>query len=93
MSINWEAGATLERAEVTQHAPGKYAIESTVAVWSGTLGGAVRQYLEKPDSQKPRYNIVVGNEAGTEKTILDWRDIEKLAQQDDFPTGGSEEKS
>jgi hypothetical protein len=86
MTIDWDAGATLERATVEEHEPGQYVRTSTVAIWSGTLAGAIRQYLAKPDSQRFRYTILVGSEAGTAKTILDWRDIDELSQRADFPT-------
>src|SRR5882672_4009684 len=64
-------------------APGEYAILSTRRIWNGTLDGCIRQYLQKPDSQKPWYNILVEPEAGTGKTILDWRDIDELAKRSD----------
>jgi hypothetical protein len=83
--INYDAGATLEKFTVRQHKPGEYVIQSSDWIWNGTLAGCVREYLEKPDSQKPLYNILVEPEAGTGKTILDCRDIDELAKRADFP--------
>jgi hypothetical protein len=54
-------------------------------VWTGTLAGAIRQFLAKPDNEKHLFNITVGTEAGIEKTIVDWRDINSLAKMPDFP--------
>ena len=88
MGISWDVGATLEKATVRRHVPRQYAITGTSEVWHGTLGGAVREWLAKPDSQKPLYSILTEKEAGTGKTILDWRDIEALAKSPDFPVTG-----
>ena len=85
MPIRWNAGASLHRAGVTQHEPGQYAILWTDEVWDGTLCGALRQWSQKADTLKPLYSIFVRHQAGTKKTILDYRDMEDLLKQPDFP--------
>lgn len=90
IAINWDAGATLEKARVQQHSPGQYAILDTQAIWFGTLQGAIRQYLEKPASQRFLYDIIVHHDAGTERTLLSWQDIDALASRPDFPKEDAE---
>jgi uncharacterized lipoprotein YmbA len=87
MKVNYDVGADLHKQIVEQHKPGQYVVTSTEKVWSGTLEGCINQYLAKPLSNQPVYNILVGEEAGVGKTILESANIEEIAARADFPKG------
>jgi len=84
MKVDYDAAADLHKSTLDKHEPGKVATFGSVLVWSGTLGGCINQYLAKPHSKRSLYSIVVGSEAGAEKTILEHKDIDGLAEQPDF---------
>ena len=67
MTVNYDAGADLNKQIVEQHKPGQYVVTATEKIWSGTLEGCIKQYLAKPLSNRPVYNILIGEEAESEK--------------------------
>lgn len=85
MTVNYDAGADLNKQIVEQHKPGQYVVTATEKIWSGTLEGCIKQYLAKPLSNRPVYNILIGEEAGVGKTILEFADIDAIAARADFP--------
>jgi hypothetical protein len=85
-TINYDAPATLHKWQSLER---KRASDpptfGSFQVWNGTLAGCVKQYLAKPDSQKPLYDIMVGEDAGVGESILGSPVIDKIAQREDFP--------
>jgi hypothetical protein len=84
--VEYNAGATLMMLDD----PGPNSIQNGVMIrggpaWKGTLAGAVRRAMALPPNDQWRVSIAVGHEAGTEKTLLRFSDIEALAQSPDFP--------
>lgn len=85
MAVNWNVGAELHEAIASQHVPGKHVVHTATKVWEGTLDGAVRQYLQKPEGQRMFYNVITDTDPGVGKNILDWHDIDALASDPSFP--------
>jgi hypothetical protein len=86
--VNFDAPAILEKAIVAKIGPGRYAITHVNQVAHGSLTECLYHFQQKPDSQKPRYNILTNDDAGIGKCTLDHRDIELLAQQPNYPLRG-----
>jgi hypothetical protein len=74
MTINYDAPAVLQEWDDELTRAG--------AIYKGTLAGCISQFLLKP--QNRRYEIMVGKEAGTGKTVLYETDIRTLARRADF---------
>jgi hypothetical protein len=54
-------------------------------IWEGTLAGCVKEFLAKPENQRPLYDIFTDSQPGLTKTILEPDDILLLAARGDFP--------
>ena len=88
MSIKYDAPASLHKWDsVSQRRPGDVQSFASRIVWEGTLKGCVHQFLERPKAQQALYEIMVGEEAGLGKTILEPDDVVAIAEREDFPTG------
>ena len=81
MSINWDALAQLQKEQFVENRPGEHAISSRRIEMNASLRRVVKHYREQPESEKPFYVIVTGHEAGLEKNILTWRDIDELPDE------------
>ena len=57
----------------------------SMQIWEGTLAGCVREFMAKPTSQRPLYDIFTDTQPGLTKTILESDDILALAAREDFP--------
>ena len=87
-TINYDARATLHKWQsLERKRAGDPPTFGSFQEWSGTLAGCVKQYLAKPDSQKPLYDIIMVGEddAGVGETILGSPVIDEIAQREDFP--------
>jgi hypothetical protein len=54
-------------------------------IYQGNLGGCIREFLAKPISQRPLYEIFTERQAGLHDTILGSKSILEIAERDDFP--------
>jgi hypothetical protein len=54
-------------------------------VHGGTLGSCIREFMEKPISQRPLYEIFTEAQPAFTKTILSATDMLEVASRDDFP--------
>jgi hypothetical protein len=54
-------------------------------VYTGTLGSCIRKFMEKPESERPLYEILTEAQAALSKTILLPPDILEIASSSDFP--------
>jgi hypothetical protein len=85
-SIRYDAPASLEKwpsREAKRLRNGSTLVSQTV--FSGTLAGCVREFIAKPESQRPLYEIFTDKDAAFNKPILDALDIAALAEREDFP--------
>jgi hypothetical protein len=88
LPINYDAPASLHRWNSLEKKRARDAqMYGTRQIWDGTLAGCVKQFIAKPSARKPLYDIMVGEEAGVGKTILEPRDIVEIANRSDFPKG------
>jgi hypothetical protein len=71
---------------IRQLAPGQHAIFWTDEVWNGTLAGMLKEWLSKADTLKPLYTIVIDKNVGTDKTVLDHRDMDAPVKRVDLPS-------
>jgi hypothetical protein len=55
-------------------------------IYEGTLGGCIHQFLAKPISQRPLYEIFTERQPGLRDTILGANYILEIAEREDFPT-------
>jgi hypothetical protein len=86
-NIRYDEYATLEKwpsLEAKKILTGN--VLRSVPIYTGTLVGCVRQFLAKPESQRPLYEIFSYKNAGFGKSTLHPFDIVALAERDDFPT-------
>jgi len=60
-------------------------IISAHTVFEGTLGGCIKQFMAKPISQRPLYEIFTDRQAGLSDTILSANSILEIAERADFP--------
>jgi hypothetical protein len=86
LPIPWDTQASLHKAGVRQLAPGQHAIFWTDEVWNGALARMLKEWLSKADTLKPLYTIVIDKNVGTDKTVLDHRDMDALVKRLDFPS-------
>jgi hypothetical protein len=61
------------------------AVEPPDRVHQGTLGSCIREFMEKPTSQRPLYEIFTEAQPAFTKTILTAADMLEIASRDDFP--------
>lgn len=54
-------------------------------VYNGTLAGCIREFLAKPISQRPLYEIFTERQAGLRDSILGSDYILEISERDDFP--------
>ena len=54
-------------------------------IFDGSLAGCVRQFMLKPISQRPLYEIFTGRQPGLRDSILRSNDILEIAEREDFP--------
>jgi hypothetical protein len=54
-------------------------------VHHGTLGGCIREFLAKPISQRPLYEIFTSRQPGLRDSILGAQSILEIAEREDFP--------
>jgi hypothetical protein len=54
-------------------------------VFQGTLAGCVREFMAKPISQRPLYEIFTKRQPGLRDSILGANDILEIAEHKDFP--------
>jgi hypothetical protein len=54
-------------------------------VHQGTLAGCIREFLAKPISQRPLYEIFTDRQPGLRDSILGANDILEIAERKDFP--------
>jgi hypothetical protein len=85
--IRYDAAANLEkwpsREAMLKPRNGDSVVSQTV--FTGTLAGCVRQFMDKPESRRPLYEIFTDADAAFNKSILDALDIAALAERPDFP--------
>jgi hypothetical protein len=85
MTINYDAPASLHKWETLEKKrAGDAQMLGAHQIWDGTLRGCIKQFLDKPESQRPLYDIMIGEEAGIGKTILEPSDIMAIASREDF---------
>jgi hypothetical protein len=85
-SVRYDAPAKLEKwpsLEARRLRNGSMIVSQTV--FSGTLAGCVREFIAKPESQRPLYEIFTDEDAAFNKPILDALDIAALSEREDFP--------
>jgi hypothetical protein len=83
---NYDAAASLHKWEtLDKKRAGDAQTLGAAQIWNGTLAGCVKQFMAKPQSQQPLYDIMVDEDAGVGKTILEPSDIHLLAKREDFP--------
>jgi hypothetical protein len=83
--INFDAPAILEKATVADLGDGCYGMTDVRQIFSGTLTECLQQFMQKRESQKPRYNILTGEDARVGKCHLAPEDIELLTKQPNYP--------
>jgi hypothetical protein len=83
--INFNAPAVLEKTIVAKLDENRYGITHVVQIFSGTLTQCLYQFDRKPESQKRRYSILTNDTARIGKCNLYWRDVERLAQEPNYP--------
>jgi len=54
-------------------------------VYDGTLAECIQEFMEKPTSQRPLYELHTEAQAAFPKTILSASDMLEIASRDDFP--------
>jgi hypothetical protein len=54
-------------------------------IFEGTLAGCIREFLAKPISQRPLYEIFTERQPGLRDTILGANYILEVAAREDFP--------
>jgi hypothetical protein len=54
-------------------------------VFEGTLAECIREFLAKPISQRPLYEIFTDRQAGLRDSILGPSSILEIAEREDFP--------
>jgi hypothetical protein len=54
-------------------------------IFEGTLAGCIREFLAKPISQRPLYEIFTDRQPGLRETILGANYILEIAEREDFP--------
>lgn len=54
-------------------------------VHGGTLGSCIREFMAKPISQRPLYEIFTEAQPAFAKAILSATDMVEIASRDDFP--------
>jgi hypothetical protein len=54
-------------------------------IFEGTLAGCIREFLAKPISQRPLYEIFTERQPGLRDTILGANYILEIAEREDFP--------
>jgi hypothetical protein len=62
-------------------------------IYNGTLAGCVREFMQKPISQRPLYDIFTDRQPGLPGTILRANDIVEIAEREDFPQIGARESN
>jgi hypothetical protein len=82
--ILYDLPATLHKWESLEVKRSGQSIGS-MQIWEGTLAGCVREFMAKPISQRPLYDIFTDTQPGLTKTILESDDILALAAREDFP--------
>jgi hypothetical protein len=86
--ILYDLPATLHKWESLEVKRSGQSIGS-MQIWEGTLAGCVREFMAKPISQRPLYDIFTDTQPGLTKTILESDDILALAAREDFPKSWS----
>jgi hypothetical protein len=86
LTVKYDVPATLHRWETLEkkRAGDAEALGDKV-VWTGTLAGCVKRFLSKRKADRALFEIIVGDEAGIGKTILEPDDILEFAARGDFP--------
>jgi hypothetical protein len=84
--IRYDVPADLYKWKVLDRTPrtGEM-IDPPDRVHQGTLGSCIRDFLEKPTSQRPLYEIFTEAQAAFTKTILSATDMLDIASREDFP--------
>src|SRR5216684_5604516 len=54
-------------------------------IFEGTLGGCIREFLAKPISQRPLYEIFTERQAGLRDSVLASNYILEISERADFP--------
>lgn len=54
-------------------------------VYEGTLAACIRQFMDKPTSQRPLYEISTERQAAFASAFLSASDMLEIASRDDFP--------
>jgi hypothetical protein len=87
--ILYDAPATLHKwpsLEARRHLTGE-TIHSR-PVYNGTLAGCIREFLAKPISQRPLYEIFTDRQTGLRDSILSSNYILEISGRADFPKDG-----
>jgi hypothetical protein len=63
---------------------------SSYMIYEGTLGDCVKQFMAKPISQRPLYEIPTERPASLDKTVLEAPEIVEIAGRGDFPSFGGQ---
>ena len=85
-TISYDVPATLQKwqsLQARQVQPGDLIGAQTI--YTGTLAGCVRQFMMKPISQRPLYDIFTDPQPGLSGSIISGNDIVEIAERDDFP--------
>jgi hypothetical protein len=84
--ILYDLPAYLYKKKVLDHIPRTgESVEGPDRIYGGTLGSCIREFMEKPVSQHPLYEIFTDAQDGLSKTILTATDILDIASRGDFP--------
>lgn len=83
--INYDVWATLQKWPIADRTPRTGDVVRPSQVYSGTLGGCIREFMAKPTSQRPLYEAFTEEQTAFKSTILSAADMLDIASREDFP--------
>jgi hypothetical protein len=83
--IHYDVWATLQKWPAADRLPRTGDILRPDQIYEGTLSGCIKEFMAKPISQRPLYEVFTEAQAAFKTTILSATDMLDIASRDDFP--------
>jgi hypothetical protein len=84
MPINYDVWATLQKWPLADRLPRTGEILTPEQIYDGTLSECIKEFMAKPTSQRPLYEIFTEAQLAFTTTILSATDMLDIASRDDF---------
>jgi hypothetical protein len=85
VSINYDVWAELQKWPFADRLPRTGEVVTPDRVYEGTLAGCVKEFMAKPVSQRPLYEVFTEPQPAFKTAILSAADLLDIVAREDFP--------